>query len=147
MPVLKDKLEPEGALVDVLVGLSRTAVRGLRQAGRPVPAAAALRALLDTGAECTCVDLQAAGLALPVAGFSLVNAPALGGMHASAHYDASIVVVHPSGDPKQNWVLADLAVADEPLGVLGYQALLGRDILAQSAFVYHGRLGKFRLSY
>ena len=56
MPILKGDLQPEGALVDVQVGWSAGQARHLRQAQRPVPPALDARALLDTGAEITCLD-------------------------------------------------------------------------------------------
>src|SRR5262245_40825774 len=109
MPVLTGALHPtDGALVDVRVGLSRLEVRRLRNAGRPGPAPVPVRALLDTGAECTCMDLQAlAPLALPLRGVTLANAPALGGFSGAAQYDAGLTVVHPSGNPGDNWVVTD----------------------------------------
>jgi hypothetical protein len=148
MPILIGTIESEGALVDVLVGLSRTEVRRLRQAARPIQTPVTLRALLDTGAECTCIDLHAAApLVLPFGGITLVNAPALGGLQACAEHDASLTVLHPSGNPADNWVIADLSLADRPLGALGYQVLIGRDILALAAFLYNGKAGTFTLDY
>ena len=71
MPVLRDILGPDGALIDVLLGWSERRARQLRLALRPVPPPGSARALLDTGAEMTCVD---AGLirtlSLPFSGSS-----------------------------------------------------------------------------
>jgi hypothetical protein len=148
MPVLNGTIEPEGALVDVLVGLSRTEIRRLHQAARPVPAPVTLRALLDTGADCACIDLQAAApLVLPLGGITLVNMPGLGGLQGCTEHEAGLTVLHPSGNPTDNWVIADLSVADQPLGVVGYQVLIGRDILALAAFLYNGKAGTFTLDY
>ena len=49
MPVLKGRLQPEGAVVDVQVSWSARQARQLRQAFRPVPPALDGRALVDTG--------------------------------------------------------------------------------------------------
>jgi hypothetical protein len=46
-----------------------------------------------------------------------------------------------------NWVIADLVVEDQPLGVLGYQVLIGRDALSFCSFLYEGRAGTFTLDY
>jgi len=148
MTILNGDIEPEGALVDVLIGLSGTELHRLRLASSPIPAAVQLRGVLDTGAECTCIDLQAAGpLTLPVEGITLVNAPALGGLTASTQYDAGLTSLHPSGNPSDHLVSVDLVVADQPLGVLAYQVLIGRDVLARCAFLYNGMTGKFSLDY
>jgi hypothetical protein len=128
MPILNGQLEPDGALVDVLVGLSRPEIRRLRAAGRPVPASVALRALLDTGAECTCVDPQSlVGLLLPLKGIGLTNVPAMGGLTPAAQHDASLTVVHPAGT-SQNLVIHEHQVVELALGQLGYQMLIGRDL-------------------
>src|SRR5690349_16255464 len=98
MPILTGRIEADGALVDILIGWSRPQVQRLRATGRPVPAPVPLRALLDSGAECTCVEPQAvAPLALPVKGISLANVPAATGLGPAAQHDASLTVLHPSG--------------------------------------------------
>src|SRR5262249_41817586 len=106
MPILTGQIEPDGALVDVLIGWSRSQVQRLRAAGRPIPSPVSLRALLDPGAECTCVDPQAVAiLALPVIGISLANLPATTGLAPAVQRDASLTIVHPSGAASQNLVL------------------------------------------
>jgi len=61
MPRLSGILRAEGALVAVEIGQSRSEIQRLRNAARPIPTAVSLQALLDTGAECSCVDPQAVG--------------------------------------------------------------------------------------
>ena len=56
MPVLRGLLQPEGAIVEVQVSWSAGQARQLRQAYRPAPPALDARALVDPGAEITCVD-------------------------------------------------------------------------------------------
>ena len=85
MPVLKGILQPEGAVVDVQVCWSAGQVRQLRQAHRPVPPALDARALVDTGAEITCIDgALVHQLGLPLAHLALANVPALGGLRVGA---------------------------------------------------------------
>lgn len=147
MPVLNSRLEADGALVDVLVGLSRPGVRRLRSAGQTIPAPVALRALLDTGADCTCVDPQAlAALPLLLKGIGLANVPALGGLRAVAQYDAGLTVVHPAG-ASQNLVIHEHPIVELALNQLGYQMLIGRDLLDQWLFIRNGPAGLFSLSY
>jgi hypothetical protein len=146
--VLRGVLQPEGALVDVQVGWSAGQARRLRQIQRPVPTPLDARSLLDTGAEITCIDgVLVQQLGLPLAQLALANVPALGGLRAGAHYHASLVVVHPSGDPGQALVLQNLLVLEVPLAGLGYQALIGRDVLDRCDFLYSGRRQRFTLAY
>jgi hypothetical protein len=148
MPLLKGSLGPDGALVDLLVGLSRPEVRRRRLAGNPVPAPIAIRALLDTGAECTCIDPQAlTPLTLPLKGVGLANVPAAGGLVGTSQHDASLTVVHPSGTAALNLVLPEWPVCLLSLGHLGYQALIGRDVLNRFLFVYDGAGQTYTLAY
>jgi hypothetical protein len=62
-------------------------------------------------------------------------------------YAAGLTVIHPSGDPALHLVLADLLVIDVPLRHLGYEALIGRDVLDACRFLYHGPRNRFRLAY
>jgi hypothetical protein len=148
MPWLSGILQREGALVAVEIGLSRSEVRRLRNAARPIPAAVSLRALLDTGAECSCVDPQAvATLALPLKNIGLANIPAVGGLTPITQHDASLTIIHPSGNARDNLVIGDLPLAEVPLAALGYEVLIGRDVLRWCRFLYNGPGGRFRLSY
>lgn len=148
MPTLMDALAPEGALVDILLGLSASQVKKLHAALMSVPAPVSSRALIDTGAEITCVDgalIQTANLTIH--GTTLSNLPAHGGINISLLYDASLTIVHPSGNPSDNLVIRNLPVLEVPLAPLGYQVLIGRDVLAKCAFLYYGLKNRFRLSY
>jgi hypothetical protein len=148
VPVLKGVVEAAGALVDVQVCWSVSQARRLRQALRPVPPALDARALLDTGAEITCIDsLLIQQLALPLAQLALANVPALGGLRAGAHYHASVTIAHPSGDLGQALVIQNLIILEMPLAGLGYLALLGRDVLDRCNFLYAGRRQRFTLAY
>src|SRR2546428_3839780 len=122
MPILSALLEAEGALVDVLVGVSDASVRSLRTSLRPIPAAIRARALIDTGAEATCLDSSIViGLGLPVAGFSFANLPSAGGLTIGTQHDANVTVVHPSGNAGHNLEFRDVLIIDLALTNLGYQ--------------------------
>jgi hypothetical protein len=148
MPVLTGPLRPEGALVDARISMSHTQVRQLRFAGRPIPAPVLLRGMLDTGAESTCVEPRAvAALALPFKAIGLANLPAGGGLTLGPQFEAALTVIHPSGDPRRDLVVPDLLVTELPLGALGYEVLIGRDVLDLWRFLYHGPRRRFRLAY
>jgi Retroviral aspartyl protease len=148
MPVLTGDIESDGALVDIIVGWSDTAAKGLRISLRPVPTPISARALLDSGAEITCVDSSLIQqLGLPYDSMSLVNVPAHGGITVNGLYDASLTIVHPSGQARQHLIVRNLKVLELSLSLLGYQGLIGRDVLSQCKFLYHGPRNKFRLAY
>jgi hypothetical protein len=148
MPTLSGLLEPEGALLAVEIGLSRPEVQRLRNALQPIPPPVSRQGLLDTGAECSCADPRAlAALALPLASIDFANIPALGGAALAPQYIVSMTVVHPSGDPGLNLVIGALLMAEVPLAALGYDVLVGRDVLARCRFLYDGPGGRFRLYY
>jgi hypothetical protein len=148
VPVLRGILQVEGALVDVQLSWSASQARSLRLAQQPVPPPLDARALLDTGAEITCVDTALVQqLGLPLAQVALANMPAVGGLTAGAQYHAGLTVVLPSGDPHQDLGFQTLLILELPLAGLGYQALLGRDVLDRCDFLYGGRRRRFTLAY
>lgn len=151
MRVLHGTVEADGAMVEVQLGLASANVQKLRQAGRPIPPAVTLRALLDPGAEATCVDPQVLApwiaFGLPPNRLILTNTPALGGSGAAAEYTVGLTIVHPSGNPRDNLVLRNQPVIELALGALGYQALIGRDVLNQCMLIYDGPGKVFTLAY
>jgi hypothetical protein len=127
VPVLTGSLQPDGAVVEVLVGWSTAGAQQLRLALRPVPSPLHGRALLDTGAEVTCIDsVLLHRLGPPAGGTVLANVPAIGGFNASTLHDASFTIVHPSGNTRDSLVVPNLTVLELSLASLGYDALLGK---------------------
>jgi hypothetical protein len=148
MPQIAGPLVPEGAIIGILVGLSRSDVLNLRLALGPVPQPMQLRALVDSGADVTCLDpsvIQA--LALPWDRPALANMPATVGLMPSSLYRAGVNLVHSSGNTKLDFVAADLLICELPLGLLGYDAVIGRDILDRLRFLYDGPGRSFSLDY
>jgi hypothetical protein len=86
-------------------------------------------------------------LGLPFSGTVPANLPGHGGVTFGALYDASLAVLHLSGDPKNNLLVRDLTVLEIPLVALGYQVLIGRDVLARCRFLYNGTSNRFTLAY
>jgi hypothetical protein len=135
-------------LVDVLLGLSQPDIQALRAQLRPVPQPVQLRALIDSGAEVTSLDQKIIkALALPLSNVTLANLPATVGMLISTFHTASVTILHPSGVARQHHYTPKLSVCDLPLGLLGYDAVIGRDILNRLRFVYDGPPQKFSLDY
>src|SRR5262249_31560885 len=145
---ITSRLDPQGALVQVLAGWSAARARQLQLALRPVPPAISAKALLDTGAEITCVESSLIqSLSLPFGGSVLAHVPAVGGLTAGALYPASVTIVHPSGNAAANLVIGNLSVLEVQLAALGYEALIGRDILARCRLLYDGPRQRFWLRY
>ncbi len=74
-----------------------------------------------------------------------MHAPATGGGPVTIQYDASLRVVHPANNAALDLVVPSRAVLDLPPAGLGYDCLIGRDVLALCRFVYDGRQGNFTL--
>jgi hypothetical protein len=151
MHTLTTAIDPEGPLINVLIGLAASDVFSLRKAGRPVPPPHALRALVDTGADVSCVDpfvlntVIAAGI--QPNRFLYTNVLAAGGVTLLPEYLVNLSLVHPSGDPHTNMVLRDQPVLEQRLGSVGYHAVLGRDVLTHCVLVYDGPSNQFILAY
>jgi hypothetical protein len=148
VPILTGQLQAERALVEISVGWSVARVQQLRLALRPIPAPVNSRAVIDTGAEISCLDTGLVQtLSLPTGGTILANVPAQGGVSLAALHDASITLIHPSGNPRDSLFVRNLSVLELSLASFGYEALLGRDVLAVCHFLYSGPRNVFRLAY
>jgi hypothetical protein len=138
-------------LVEAVIGLAASNVQVLRQAGQAVPAPVTVRALIDTAADVSCVDPQvlaplvAAGL-MP-GRYVFANMPAMSGLNLAGEYTLSLTILHPSGNARAHLVLRNHPVVEQTLGPLGYQALVGRDILDRCLHVYDGPGKRFTLAY
>jgi hypothetical protein len=134
--------------VDLLIGWSEDDARAQRQALRPVPPPVNLRGLLDTGAEISCVDASVVQtLGLPMEGIPITHVPAVGGVTYGMPYKTSLTLEHPSGMGGDHLVVGNGVVIELSLAQLGYQALIGRDVLALCDFLYSGKGGTFTLTY
>lgn len=129
------------------MGVSQARRRALEAAKQKVPANIAIRALVDTGATCTCIDPSvSAELGLKVTGKDAMNTASTGNEPYEANrYDASLIVRNP-GD--YDLVKPNIPVSEMPLfGTLGVHALIGRDVLEDCLLIYDGKNGFFTLAY
>jgi hypothetical protein len=147
--LLNGILGPDGATVQVEVSVGRTVRRALLAAHRPIPQPITVTALIDTGADVSCIDSDALGqLNLQQRrAFLLVNAPGLAGLPYQPAYFAALTVLHPSGQPSDNLVIRDILLASLPLHMPGCQLLFGRDALANCRFDFDGPAMAFALEY
>ena len=71
----------------------------------------------------------------------------LGGALPNFSYEAGLVVLHPSNKRTLNLVVQQLVVEELPLAGLGYDAIIGRDVLASCVLIYDGPAGSVTLAY
>ena len=145
MPILTSPLAAEGAVIDLLVGVSDPRQQALLAANQPVPSPVPIRALIDPGASITCIeDSVLQPLALVPTGIVSMTTPSTGATPAFCNqYDVSLLLSHPliayrfSAIP----VLECKALSGT------FKALLGRDLLRHCLFVYDGPAGRFSLAF
>lgn len=149
MPHFTLQLSPQGPLLTAYIGASQARHAALTSANMPIPNLVQIQALIDTGASCTCIDpsvLQS--LNLSPTGVVTVNTPSTGTQpHVAQQYDVSIAI--PGSLPTHIPLIVNNVpvVAAQLLVAQGFQALIGRDILAQCLFTYNGEMDQFTLAY
>jgi hypothetical protein len=147
MPFFALQLTGNGPLVDAYVGVSSAKKTALVAGNQTIPLNQTIRALLDTGASCTCIDptvLNALGLT--ATGSTLVNTPSTGAQPQSiSTFDVSLTI--PCSN-QASLIVETLEVIESQLLVTqGFHALIGRDILANCHMTYDGKHKIFTLAY
>lgn len=136
-------------MLDAWVGPSQARRKALALANVPIPGPMRIRALIDTGASCTCVDpsiLQS--LNLTPTGSVPVNTPTTGTQAAVANqYDVGLMIPHvdPTTPPLLRETVA--VIECQLLVAQGFHALIGRDILEGCLFIMDGGVKIFTLAY
>ena len=125
-----------GPVITIVVGVSEPHAQALKTAGKAQPSPIAIRALIDTGARCTCVDpLVLTALGLSATGKVSMHTPSTGGVaHSCSQFDVSILI--PSAVLSRRF--AAVPVIESSLSTTGIQALIGRDLLESCLMVYDG---------
>jgi hypothetical protein len=148
MPYVTGPLGPDGAIVEIFVGVTDARRQALVRNNFPVPARVAVKALLDTGASGTVVRaeaLKALGQQPLGVTKASVPSPAPGAQEFEEHA-VSIGLIGPGGleayHPLVAGVLACYFEEQEP-----YHALLGRDVLDHCLLVYDGPNQVFSLAF
>jgi hypothetical protein len=146
MPTLTLPVQPDGLIIDVLLGVSGAEAHKLIAAAQPVPRPVFARAVLDTGTDATAVSpriVQALGL---VSSGTAQTHTAAGPVNVP-YYEVSLSLL-PSAqalpffvDPRR--LVTELA---QPLPG-SIEALIGLDVLLQLIFTLDGPARTFTLSY
>jgi hypothetical protein len=139
---------PDGPVITVRIAPTRKDMAYRRRTGQPLPALQEVVALIDTGAEISCIDPAVASrLQLSPKQFGMTNVPAVGGIGYSSFFEVELSIPHATARPSQFLVIPDLDVAEVDLTAFGYDAVIGRDVLAYCVLVYDGPVGAFVLTY
>jgi hypothetical protein len=136
----------EGAIVDLLIGVSQPRRERLIRNQFPIPAKIRVKAQIDTGAEISAInEAILAPLELPVLDTRPVRTVATSRQVSHFNfYVVSIGIPHVDLEmhlPKLE-VMACVFGEDEEA-----RALIGRDLLAHCLFAYDGSAGTFALSF
>jgi predicted aspartyl protease len=131
----------------MLVGVSSARSQALTDSGQAIPTVQNIRALVDTGASCTCIDpMVFEALELQPTGSAPMLTPSTGPTPIDADvYDVSVVIPNA---PQLPLMIANMPVsASELFQAQGFHALLGRDILQRCVVTYNGSVEIFTFAY
>lgn len=146
MPSVNAQIGPQGPMIDVLLSVSNARRAALASANLPIPAPMSARALIDTGASCTCVDPSViAHLALTPTGVVPMLTPSTGQTPVMcSQFDLQVGLLHAA----LTLTIDSVAVTESKLQhAQGFEMLLGRDILSKCVLVYHGDINLYTLSF
>ena len=145
MPVLNFDLSHDGRpIVELYVSVPSVEREACYEEGRTVPPAILIRALVDTGAGRSHIDLDVLErLAILRAAVGLVFTASGGPAEPRGIYLVDLALAGDEPGP----LAIDLEVFGSPIaGGLQAEALLGRDILAKGALFYDGIGRRFTLA-
>lgn len=146
MPHFTLSIGPDGPMLDAVVAVSEGRGLSLQAANQPLPSPVKIRALLDTGASCTCVDPSVpAALGLTPTGIAQLTV-ASGATEPREEFDVSLFIPAKPGDAPM--VFRTIKVVATPLkAAQGFDALIGRDILSLCVVTYNGSVNLFTVAY
>lgn len=145
MPHLTISTSPDGPIINIGISVSHQYSKALLAAGSEVPQPIVIRALIDTGASCTCIDPHVIKLLniLPT-GTASVHTPSTEGVEKQfLQYDVSIFIQHPTLTRR----FGQIAAVETILLPQGIHALIGRDILKDCLLVYDGQSETCTISF
>jgi hypothetical protein len=148
MSYVTGRIDSNGAVVDVLVDVSRPRRRLLVKHNLPIPHSVHVRAQIDTGSSISGFASRVfAVLQIPAVGKILIATPSTSpdSPHRCDLYDVTLSIVangraNPFGDTRV--MESDCWLPDE-----GIEALIGRDILSRCYFQYVVRDETFTLAF
>jgi|SRR6516165_8121041 hypothetical protein len=145
MPHLRVPIGGDGPVIDLGVWIDRPGAHAMIAQGAAVPAAQTVRALIDTGADISAVHpLILTQLGVPSTGTARIRRPSTGRNFKNAPlFDTRLGFGCAGADVV--WVsLSVVGVVPSTPGVL---AIVGRDMLRNSLFLYDGFRAELLLTY
>src|SRR5438132_1528856 len=134
MPHLTFPTSPDGPALQVLIGMQGPRMAALLAAGRPIPPPLAVRSLIDSGTDITCVaPWVLRQLGLVSAGSS--STQTAGGSVKVNLFDVSVTISGPAGKVGPMLVRDQLIVMELTQALSNIDALIGRDILNDCLFI------------
>lgn len=136
MPSIIAPLTHDGAIVEVLVGVSHPRAMMLQARQQIVPEPLRLRLLIDTGASNTTLTKgRMAALSLPPTGTTHIHTASSGDTPVECdEYDVSLVF--PDAFPSA-WGIATMAIIESAPLDGPIDGLLGRDVLNRAILTYN----------
>jgi len=148
MPVVSQDLSDQGAVIDLLVGVSAPRREKLERVGFAVPEPVRVRALIDTGSHATGFDPSVFhALDITSVGYFRVRTASTGeAPHVAEQFQVSLSLVHDHSALKVHH--SDLLVFASNFTDAGdVKGLIGRDVLKGCLFVYDGERGCFTFAF
>ena len=149
MAIVTGSITTDGALIDVLVGVSGARRKLLERKGFTVPKKIAVRAVIDTGSFATAFMPKVfTSLDLKPLGPVKVRTPSTrpGEPHTTDEFDVSVTLV--SGMQEVIKLRIRAIVSDYFDDWPGApQGLIGRDVLSRCVFSYYGQAGNWSLAF
>jgi hypothetical protein len=147
MPTLTGPITVDGALVNVLIGVSETRRQALLRVGFPIPAPFAVRAVLDTGSFISLAEAQAItplGVQ-PYIQRQFFTSATGATPHVRDVYNLSVTLVDDSGTALAYWPSVDVLPAVF-LPTDAVHGVIGRDLLGTAVLHFDGKGGAFALT-
>ena len=146
MPSFTFSLAEDGPILELSIAVGRARRYVLTRFGLPVPEPIRVRALIDTGATFSCLDVSVFNrLDISSKGTVPVLTPTTGATNQLLNrYDVNLELF--SAPNQRLFLFEDFPVLEAPLAAQGIQGLIGRDVLSRCVFIYDGNANNFSLS-
>jgi hypothetical protein len=146
MPILTGRLTDQKAIIDVSLRLSDPRMEAYNRQHRSIPQPIQTKALLDTGAEGTMIDPKFVGLLeLQQNGWTRIISITGEVLYASI-WDAGLHIKMNDGEANVR-IVAVPCRSLSGLSALGYEVVIGMDVLSQGKFTSNGLQSEFRLEF